>query len=174
MSQTIPLIFWAFPIVFTIHNIEEALWLPRFSQSAGKFHKAVGTFEFVFALVVITLLAAVITLLFYLMGKESIPCYLFFAFNFGMLVNVFFPHLAATVVLRRYCPGLLTGIFLLAPTTIYLLVYGYDNAYFSFPKFWIITIPFAGLVVGSIPLLFRIGRYLQKMIVKERTKPAAP
>lgn len=174
MSQTVPLIFLAFPIVFTIHNIEEALWLPRFSQSAGKFHKPVGTFEFVFALAVLTILAWVITLLFYLMGKESIPCYLFFAFNFGMLVNVFFPHLAATIVLRRYCPGLLTGILLLTPTTVYLLVYGYENEYFSFPKFWIITIPFAGIIVGSLPLLFRSGRSLKKMIVKERIEPAAP
>ena len=79
-----------------------------------------------------------------------------------MLVNVFFPHLAAAVALRRYCPGLLTGVLLLVPTTVYLLAYGYENAYFSFPRFWIVAIPFAGLVVGSIPLLFRIGRSIQK------------
>lgn len=159
-----PWIFWAFPAVFAIHNIEEALWLPRFSQTAGKYHKPVGSFEFAFALVVLTVLATVITSALYATGRQSIPCYLFFAFNFGMLVNVFFPHLAATIALRRYCPGLATGIVLLAPTTVYLLWYGYGNGYFLFPKFWLITIPFAAIVVGSIPVLFRIGRLADGLV----------
>jgi len=149
-----------------IHNIEEALWLPAFSKSAGKFHKPVDTFEFAFAVIILTLLSYVITLQFYASGKNSLACYLYFAFNFGMLINVFFPHLAATIVLRRYCPGLLTGILFLMPTTIYILLYGYENEYFLFPKFWFITIPFAGIVLGSLPILFKAGKYLQRIISK--------
>ncbi len=173
MDASIPWIFWAFPIVFTIHNIEEALWFPKFSKTAGKYHKPVGTFEFTFAVAVITMLATTITVLFYLTGKQSIPCYLFFAFNFGMFINVLFPHLVATVALKRYCPGLLSGILALAPTTMYLLFYGYNNGYFEFPKFWIITIPFAGLVLGSIPVLFKVGRYLERVISAKRSPFAA-
>lgn len=174
MAASLPWIFLAFPIVFTIHNIEEALWLPEFSKKAGKYYKPVDTFEFVFALVVITLTAIIITAWFYRTGKESIACYLFFAFNFGMFINVFFPHLVATIALRKYCPGLLTGLLLLVPTTAYLLWYGYENQYFTFPKFWLITIPFAGLVVGSIPVWFRVGKQLEKALDMKRSKTAAP
>jgi hypothetical protein len=174
MKTSLSWIFWAFPVAFTIHNIEEALWLPGFSQSAKKYHKPVGRFEFVFALIVITVLATVITFLFYLSGRQSVACYLFFAFNFGMLINVFFAHLAATIALRRYCPGLLTGILLLAPTTIYLLLYGYTNGYFLLPTFWLVTIPFAAVVVGSIPFLFKVGKYLQNRFGVNQSSVAAP
>jgi len=162
MDNIIPWFYWLFPIAFTIHNIEEAFWLPAYSKSAGKFHKPVNTFEFVFALIIITLISILITILFYLNGKESLACYLFFAFNFGMLVNVFYPHLIATILLKKYCPGLITGILFLFPSTTYILIHGYQNQYFLFPKFWIITIPFAILIVGSIPILFKVGKYLQR------------
>jgi hypothetical protein len=134
----------------------------------------VDRFEFVFALIVITLLATVITFLFYLSGKRSVACYLFFSFNFGMLIHVFFPHLAATIALRRYCPGLLTGILILAPTTIYLLLYGCGNGYFLFPTSWFVTIPFAAVVVGSIPFLFKFGKYLQNRFGVNQSSAAVP
>ena len=165
MQSVIPWFFWLFPIAFTIHNIEEALWLPAFSKSAGKFHKPVNSFEFAFALIILTLLSIIITFLFFQNGKQSLYCYLYFAFNFGMLLNVFYPHLIATVVLKKYCPGLITGILFLVPTTTYILIYGYLNQYFLFPKFWIITVPFAVIVVGSIPILFKFGKYLQKIFL---------
>jgi hypothetical protein len=162
MGNMSPLFFWLFPVAFTIHNIEEALWLPAFSKSAGKFLKPVNIFEFLFALIVITLLSIIITIMFYIDGKQSLACYLFFAFNFGMLINIFFPHLIATVVLKKYCPGLITGILFLMPCVSYNLIYGYQNQYYSFPKFWIIAVPSILLMVGIIPILFKVGLYLQK------------
>jgi len=163
MTTTIPWIFWLFPVVFTIHNIEEAVWLPEFSKRAGRFCRPVARLEFVFAVACITALAAVITALFYLKGPESIPSYLFFAFNFVMLINVFVPHLAATIALRRYCPGLATGVLLLVPVTAGNLLVGYNRGYYHPALFGIIAILFAGIVVGAIPVLFRIGRWVQRM-----------
>ena len=162
--------FWFFPIAFTFHNIEEAIWFPAFSKSAGKFHKPVDKFEFAFAVIILTLLSIIITLLFSVYGKLSIACYLYFAFNFGMLVNVFFPHFIATVVLKKYCPGLLTGIILLIPTTTYILFFGYSNKYFEFPKFWFIAIPFTLLIIGSIPFLFKFGKLVNIMLEKYSLK----
>jgi hypothetical protein len=161
METSVSWIFWLFPVVFAIHNLEEAVYLPHWSKSAGKFHKPVGAFEFSFAVIVLTAISVVITIVFYMTGRQSIASYLFFAFNFGMLFNVFFPHLAATIVLNKYCPGLLTGVALLVPATSYLLFYGYDNEFYSFPKFWFITIPFAVIVIVLIPILFKIGKLLQ-------------
>ncbi|MDA8125755.1 MAG: HXXEE domain-containing protein [Deltaproteobacteria bacterium] len=174
METSFPWFFWLFPIVLTIHNIEEALWLPAFSKSAARYHKPVETFEFVFALIVITFLAVSITFWFSGSGKQSLACYLFFAFNLMMLINVFAPHLLATVALKKYCPGLLTGILLLVPTTTYLLVYGYQKEYYLFPRFWVVTIPFAAVVVGAIPILFKVGKYVQNLLNPNINRHAAP
>jgi hypothetical protein len=170
MKAPFPWFFWLFVAAFAFHNLEEALLLPAWTKAAGRFHKTVGTFEFVFALLVLTAASVVITVLFHSYGKQSLPAYLFFAFNFAMLVNVFFPHLAATIVLKKYCPGLLTGLLLVAPTTAFLLRYGYEHGFFLFPKFWAVAIPFAVLVVGSIPLLFSLGRTLQRVLKKDGMK----
>ena len=74
--------------------------------------------------------------------------------------------MVATIVLNKYCPGLLTGILFLIPTTVYILLFGYSNEYFIFPTFWFITIPFAGLVIGLIPILFKVGKNVQKILAK--------
>ncbi len=158
--------FWLFPLVFALHNIEEAIWFPAFSKSAGKFHQPVEKFEFAFAVIILTIVSIVITILFSLNGKLSIACYLYFAFNFGMLINVFFPHLLATIALRKYCPGLLTGVLLLVPITIYILLFGHSNKYFIFPRFWFIAIPFTLLVIGSIPFLFKLGKHIQIIFIQ--------
>jgi hypothetical protein len=168
MEISIPWLFWLFPVAFAIHNIEEALWLPAWSKSAGKFHKPVGTFEFRFAVLALTALSVTITLWFCLSGKQSPASYLFFAFNFVMLLNVLFPHFAATVTLRKYCPGLLTGVLLLAPTTGYLLLFGYHHGYLIFPTFWFVAIPFTALLAGSIPVLFSIGKLFQRALGREQ------
>jgi hypothetical protein len=164
METTGPWFFWAFPVAFALHNIEEAIWMPRFSRSAGRYQAPVGAFEFIFAVTILTLLAIVITVFLFRGGKESISSYLFFAFNAGMLLNVLFPHAVATVALRKYCPGLLTGVLVLAPTTLSLLVYGFSNGYVHSPTFWLIAIPFAALVVVSIPLLFKVGRAVKGLV----------
>ena len=70
----------------------------------------------------------------------------------------------ATAVLRKYCPGLLTGVLVLAPTALSLLVYGFRNGYVHSPTVWLIAIPFAAAIAGSIPLLFKAGRALRRMV----------
>ncbi len=161
MENTFPWFFWLFPVALTIHNIEEAIYLPEWSKSAGKYHKQVGAFEFRLALIIITALAVIITYLLYKNPKQSFVCYLHFGYNFGMFINVFFPHLAGTIVLRKYASGLLTGIIFLVPVTGYILFYGYNNGYYQFPMFWYITIPFAAAMVGLLPVLFKTGRLIQ-------------
>jgi ABC-type uncharacterized transport system permease subunit len=91
-----------------------------------------------------------------------------------MLINVFFPHLVATIVLKKYCPGLLTGILFLIPTTVYILLFGYSKDYFIFPKFWFISIPFAGLIIVLIPILFKVGNYVQKILGKNISVNSTP
>ena len=36
------LIAWLFALVVTLHNLEEAIWLPDWSQTAGRWHSPVS------------------------------------------------------------------------------------------------------------------------------------
>jgi len=160
--------FWLFPVAFALHNIEEAIWMPSFSKTAGRFARPVNSFEFIFAVIILTILSAIITELFFLNGKESFFCNLYFAFNLAMLLNVFFPHISATIALKKYCPGLLTGLTFLAPVTIYVLYYGYTNGFIKFPGFLFIAIIFSLLLIASIPFLFNTGKLLKKQLLMKK------
>jgi hypothetical protein len=52
---------WLFPIVITLHNAEEAAWLPHWSNQAGRWHFPVKKSVFRFAEVVLTVLAFAVT-----------------------------------------------------------------------------------------------------------------
>ncbi len=102
-----------FILGFTLHNLEEALWLPKWSTYAKKFHKPVNPNEFIFADIVITLIGYLLTAFDLIYGSSgNIINLLYLGFVSMMGLNSFFPHLAATIVLKKYSPGLITGIFL--------------------------------------------------------------
>jgi len=106
---------------FTLHNIEEGIWLPDWSRHAGKYHKEVSVNEFRFAVIVVTALGYLFTFQYFIFPHSVFSKHLYLAFVLIMTLNVFFPHLAATLVLKRYAPGLITGILLNAPIGAYIL-----------------------------------------------------
>ena len=156
---------WLFPLAITIHNLEEAIWLPAWSESAGKYHKPVGKFEFRFAVFVLTVLAYFLTFKSISTGASSIYTYLFYAYNLSMWINVFLPHVAATILLKRYCPGLLTALLLNLPVTSLLLYNAIKMEQVSLGKFIIISVVFTGAILVSIPLLFRLGQKIEKYLI---------
>lgn len=153
---------WLFALSLTIHNLEEAIWLPEWSQQAGKWHPPVGESQFRFAALVLTLLAYGIVLWSYWGGKGSLGDYLLTGYAFTMLLNAFFPHLLGTLALRRYCPGLITALFLNVPVMSLLLLQAFEEQYVSWNIFLISATAFTIAIAGSIPLLFRIGRYIEE------------
>lgn len=111
-----------FLLGFTLHNIEEAIWLPGWSKHAGKYHKEVSADEFRFAVIVITAIGYLITFQYFLFSDVyPFSRYIYSGFILMMVLNVFFPHLIATIVLKRYSPGTVTGLLLNAPIGVYLI-----------------------------------------------------
>jgi hypothetical protein len=82
---------WFFPIAVTLHNCEEAIWMPKWvSRHAAQLPLQLpGTKELRFALVVLTLAAFAVTYLSDRKGEQSIGAYLMFGYVVAMLVNVF-------------------------------------------------------------------------------------
>jgi hypothetical protein len=149
---------WLFVGAVAAHNLEEAIWLPAWSQTAGRWHRSVGSAEFRFAVLVLTLLAAFAAWLATVQEKGNFGAYLVAGYALAMLLNVLVPHLLATLLLRRYMPGTATALLLILPVTLGLLreaIRGGDVDWRTFLIFGPIVV--AG-IVALIPLLFWIGR----------------
>jgi hypothetical protein len=151
---------WLFPIVITLHNAEEAIWLPRWSKRAGRWHDPVAPGVFRFAVVILTLLAYIVTDLSIRTGKETVWTYLFFGYMAAMLANVLIPHIAASIAMRSYMPGLATGVALNLPVLSLLMVLALRQGYVSGWKAVTYSAGVAGLLLLSIPALFKLGKTL--------------
>ena len=149
-----------FLLGFSLHNIEEALWLPEWSKHARKYHKEVSKNEFTFAVIIVTAIGYLLTFQYFIFASSySLSKYIYLGFILMMVANVIFPHLIATLVLKKYAPGTITGMLLNAPIGIYILVRGINGT--EELAFVII----AGVILAIIFLLlinqlFKAGKYL--------------
>jgi hypothetical protein len=151
-------VIWLFPIATTLHNLEEALWLPAWSQHAGRLHPAVGAAEFRFAVTLLTLLAWGLTAQAARRGGrwlDLLACYWL-----AMLINVVFPHLVASIASRGYAPGIVTALLLNLPVDGYLLRRALAERRVEPRRLLVTAAAFVPLLAASIPLLFRLGRAL--------------
>jgi hypothetical protein len=148
---------WLFPITLTLHNLEEAVWFPRWSQHAGFWHSPVGAGEFRIAAVLLTAVGYVVTYWSLRSGKEGRGSYLLAGFAFAMLLNVIF-HVAATVGLREYAPGVVTAVLINLPVMSYLLLRMFQERWVRWPKAIVALVLVPVALVLSIPGLFFVGR----------------
>lgn len=150
-----------FPIAVTLHNAEEAIWMPRWTDGhAMQFpvHPP-GAAEIIAALVVFTVAAFVVTYLSVRHGPESIWAYLTFGYIVAMLANVFVPHVPAAFVFRGYAPGLVTAVLINLPVMSLLTfrmlregwVHGWKVAVFG------IGVP---LILGGVIVAWLAGRII--------------
>jgi uncharacterized protein with HXXEE motif len=151
---------WLFPLVVTLHNTEEAIWLPAWSQQASTWHVPVGPGEFRFAALVLTLLAFLVTYLSVRMGQQTVWAYLATGYMAAMIANVFLPHMAASVAMRSYTPGLVTAVLLNLPVLFLLLRQALREGYVSGWKAAIYWIGVPVCLLIAIPALFKLGRNL--------------
>ena len=151
---------WLFPIVVTLHNAEEAIWLPSWSKRAVLWHSPVSPGSFRFSVAVLTVLAFVITWLSAELGKQTVWAYLVFGCMVVTLANVLIPHVALTVALRSYMPGVATGVVLNLPVLSLLVVMALKEGYVSGAKAAEYSVGVAGLLLLFIPALFKSGKAL--------------
>jgi len=111
---------------------------------------------------VLTLLAYGITLWSYGGEKGSLGDYFLTGYASVMLLNAIIPHLAATLVLRRYAPGLITALGLNTPVTLLLLSRALEEEYVSWEPFLMTSAVFLIAILGIIPVLFRVGHHLER------------
>ena len=154
--------YFLFLLAVTLHNFEEAVWMPDWSQQAGRWHRPVEKIPFRFAVLVLTLLAYGFAYLGLMGGKQSVGIYLFSGYVFVMLVNVFFPHLLAAIWLKQYVPGLGTGLALNLPVCSAFLVIVLKEDYVSPWPLLITGCLFAGGALILIRVLLKLGERVEE------------
>lgn len=150
---------WLFAAAVTLHNLEEAIWLPAWSKGGGRWRLPVEAADFRFAVAVLTAAAWASARLATMQSPFGV--YVLCGYALAMLVNAFIPHLAATIILRSYAPGLATGLSLNFPISALLLACAVTEGQIKLSIFaW--TGPLTVVVLAlSIPLLFWIARALR-------------
>lgn len=142
---------------FTIHNLEESLWLPEWSKHAKKFHEPVKRNQFVFAVIVLTIIGYLVTAAEILENNSSgVFSYIYLGFIGMMGLNAFLPHLAATIILKKYAPGLITALLLNLPLSI-IIIARYITAGINI--YFLITaiLVFTAITLSLLKPLFRLG-----------------
>jgi len=150
---------WLFPIALTLHNAEEAIWMPGWALAHASWlpvHPP-GAVEIRLALVLLTAAAFVVTYFSGRHGRESMWSYLWFGGVVAMLMNVLVPHVPATLLFRAYTPGVVTAVLINLPVMSYLTlravrerwVSGWKAAAFG------MAVP---LLIGGAILLLLSGR----------------
>lgn len=146
---------WLFPIALTLHNLEEAVWLPAWSRSIDA---PVGESEFRFAVTVITLAAVAITFL--ASGGRRVWLAAASGFWIAMIVNALFPHLVATIAFGRYAPGLATALLLNVPVSLMLLRTELRQRRLRPRDVVLGAVVMGPALLASLPLLFAMGAWL--------------
>ena len=103
---------WLFPIAVLVHNAEEAITMPAWaSHHAAQLPvEPPSAAEIRIALLLLTLAVFGVTLGSAKKGRESIWAYLLFGGIVTMLLNVFVPHVPASLAFRGYTPGVITAV----------------------------------------------------------------
>ena len=160
------LLVWLFAIAVTAHHLEESIWLPEWSKSAGRWHHPVDPGAFRFAVFALTVFAYAAACMAFSGAKESAGAYLIAGYALAMLLNVVFPHLVATVALRRYAPGIVTALFLNLPGTMCLLRQPVVEKYVSRARLSGPAPLVVACIPGAIPVLFALGRWKPGKMLK--------
>ena len=154
--------YFLFLLAVTLHSLEEAVWLPDWSQQAGRWHQPVEKIPFHFAVLVLTILAYVFAYLGLMGGKQSFGIYLLSGYVWIMLVNVFFPHLLAAIWLNQYVPGLGTALALNLPIcSAFLFVVLREDYVSPWPLLITGCIFMSGALI-LIPMLFKLGERVEE------------
>ena len=111
-------------------------------------------------MILITSLGYVLTFLQLLLGKECpIARYVYCGFIGMMIGNAVFPHLLATIALKRYAPGTITGLFLNAPFGLAVLWKLFNDGLRI--AYMLMAIALVSIIIlALLNLFFKIGRKL--------------
>ena len=106
---------WLFALGVVAHNAEEAWLLPSWPGRLSFRWATVQAGPFRLAAAVLSLLALLAAWLASVGGAHSLGAYFIAGYAAAMVLNVFLPHVAATLRMRAYAPGTATALLFNLP-----------------------------------------------------------
>ncbi len=157
------------PFAFTLHNFEEVLGMEKWTKSIPSYiHKPVTTRQFGIAVLLFSILGFIITYTKIYFQTEKDYYFVITGFAGMIFLNVFLPHLLATILLRKYSPGIITGLFINLPLTV-LILNKMTHSQILSVKQLIVTIVIGGLIGVFLAFTFlKIGKRIDERY-KKRT-----
>ncbi len=116
---------------------------------------------FRFAVVVLTVLAFVITVLSTVSGRMTFWANLTFGCMMATLFNALVPHIAVSIAKRTLMPGVITAAVFNLPILSWLMVLALKQGYVSSHDALVFSIAVPVLLLPMIPLLFQLGKILR-------------
>jgi len=170
---SITTLIWLFPIAFMLHDFEEIIWIePWFQKNYSKikhriprpFQKKIGELSKMtssqFAIAVLVEFILFIPFTFYAAESER---YLFFlGFNLLLFLHVFM-HLGQAVFTKMLTPGVVSGMMITLPYTMYLIYRLLNDNIINWSDIFI-SIPFGIILIPTV--IF--GHYIGKRIMPAR------
>lgn len=143
-SMTFKQVLWFIPILLTLHNIEEALTMPRwvsqnlpFIQSNLPFKNPLqfSPTQLLLSLVIATVIPIIVTILCIGGEKKSKKLFILFLLQGIVLLNVFVPHIVVSVRIWQYNPGVITAVCFNLPFSSYLFRRAVKEHYLALEEF---------------------------------------
>ncbi len=157
-SLTFKQVLWFIPIVLTLHNIEEALTMPTWVMAHLPLIKEslpltidirFTPTQILLSLFLATAVPFIVTMLCVNGEKRSGKLTLLFLLQAIVLLNVFIPHIAASVRMKQYNPGVITAVCFNLPFSIYIFRRAFREKYLVSREFALLFV-LALLVYGPV------------------------
>lgn len=155
-------LYWLFTLAFTVHNIEEGLFLPAYAADESRIAGRITPFALRFALVVLT--AGMFMIAAFAAAGVHSAIELLAAVAAVMVVNALVPHLTLTVAFRRYAPGTGTAVFLVVPLSLLVITDGFATNMLTMRSLLVATATVAVTLLAVIPLLFWAGHAAERRL----------
>lgn len=156
-SLSWPATIWLFVAAVALHNLEEAIWLPRWPAFGFYGRFKITPFAFGVATHSVTALAFVSGLIAVLSGPGAFGAYLICGFALAMMLNVIFPHLIGSIWTKSYAPGTATALLLNLPAGLLLIGKSVQGQFID-PSRFAVNGPLTVLaIVAAVPFLFLGG-----------------
>jgi hypothetical protein len=79
-----------------------------------------------------------------------------------MLLNIYFPHIGSAISLKRYAPGIVTGLLINLPLMSFLIWQAVSGEYVDGILFLLAAVPMVIAAAGGWSLLLYAGSILLK------------
>lgn len=155
------------PFAFMLHNFEEVLGMEKWTKSIPPYiHKPVTTLQFLIAITLFSALGFAVVFSENIYPSQITYSLVIAGFAGMLFLNVFIPHLFATIYLKKYAPGLFSALILNLPLTALILLKIHQFGILS-PTQLILAVLGGGIVgVGLAYVFLEIGKHFARI-----TKP---